>query len=43
MYYKICTKAKGLSKESQGRNIKILYFRSVDMLVFKDNNWPTCV
>ena len=42
MYCKPYTKAKGLSKESQGRNIKILHSRSVDMLVFK-NNWPTCV
>ena len=38
MYCKICTKAKGLSKESHGRNIKILHSRSVYMLVIKNNN-----
>ena len=43
MYCKICTGAKGLSKESQGRNIKILHSKSVNVLVFKNNNWPTCV
>ena len=41
MYCKICTKANGLSKESQGRDIKILH--SVDILVFKNAKWPTCV
>ena len=41
MYCKVCTKAKGLREESQGRNIKIMH--SVDMLVFKNTNWPTCV
>ena len=38
MYCKISAKAKGLSKGSQDRNIKILRSRSVDMLAFKDNN-----
>ena len=44
VYCKICTKAKksnGLSKESQGRNFRILRF--FNMLVFKNTKWPTCL
>ena len=44
IYCKICTKAKksnGLSKETKGRNFKILC--SADMLVFSNTKWSTCV
>ena len=40
MYCRMYRKVNGLSKDSQGRNIKILHS---DMPVFKNAKWPTCV
>ena len=41
MYCKICRKGNGLSKESQGKNIENTLL--VDILVFKNTKFPTCV
>ena len=40
MYCRMYIKVNGLSKDSQGRNIKILHS---DMPVFKNAKWPTYV